>query len=74
MIEPWNSNTNNISTDFVRIVKFFFETSSGPGDVTAALNKGMTIDDAKQMLLTQFNGHYKSIEITRYEIIQIIDQ
>jgi len=69
---PWNEKTN-IANDNVRLVNFNFETSNGPGSVTAIVSKGITIDEAKKDLLESFEGLYQSIKIVGYEIIKIFD-
>jgi len=70
-MKPWNEETTIANND-VRIVKFYFETSKGPGHVTSMVNKGISISDAKSHLLVVFEGCYDSIEIVKYEIIEII--
>jgi len=70
-MKPWNTDTS-ISIDNVREVKFYFETSKGPGSVTTLVNKGVSIESAKANLLKTFEGCYQSIEIVKYEMIRII--
>jgi len=67
----WNDNSN-IATDFVRKVKFKFDTDQGPGDVTLMINRGITIEFAKKQLLTVFGSHYNTISISGYEILDYI--
>ena len=69
-ITPWNDQTNIIN-EFDRVVKFEFETSQGPGHVTLEIRKGTGIGKARQELLSQLTAHYQSIELTKYEILDI---
>jgi len=71
-MKPWNAETT-IANNNQRVVKFFFETSNGPGHVTAMVDKGISIADTKAQLLEAFEGLYDSIKITKYEILKVID-
>jgi len=70
----WNKDSN-ISDDEMRVVKFTFVTNDGPGTVTAMVNSGVSIEDAKATLLDELDSLdlYQTIELTGYEIIEIID-
>lgn len=70
-MKPWNEETT-IANNHIRSVKFFFETSSGPGHVTAMVNKGISIADAKSQLLAHMDGLYDTIKIVKYEIIEVL--
>lgn len=68
---PWNTETS-IVNDNDRLVKFYFETDKGPGDITAMVSKGTTIEAAKGQLLKTFATAYITCELTSYEILDII--
>lgn len=51
---------------------FFFETSAGPGNVTASVPPGMSIESVESELLKKFDGHYDYIKIVRHEIIRLL--
>jgi len=70
-MKPWNEETT-IANDSIRSVKFYFETSNGPGHVTAMVNRGVSIAQAKEQLLAAMTGLYDSIKIVRYEILDVI--
>lgn len=70
-MNTWNDKTN-IAYDNARVIKFFFETDKGPGNVTAMVNKGVSITNAKAQLMESFKGVYETIELTKYEIIEIL--
>ena len=78
MVKPWTAETN-IANDSIRLVKFYFETSEGPGECSAIVNKGVTIEQAKQQMLDAFELAYKSmnpemeLKIVKHEIIRFID-
>lgn len=78
MVKPWTAETN-IANDYVRVVKFYFETSEGPGECNAVVNKGVSIEQAKQQMLDAFNLAYKemhpgmTLKIVKYEIVRILD-
>jgi len=70
----WNSESN-IADDDIRVVKFFFETDAGPGNVTTMVNRGVSIPSAKAQLLQEIiamGGNYLEIEIVKYEILEIL--
>jgi hypothetical protein len=79
MIQPWNSEKNNIANEQVRVVKFYFETSDGPGEVTAVVNKGVSIEEAKRQMIDAFKAAYENLdplmrlEITKYEILHFLN-
>ncbi len=51
-------------------IKFYFETSQGPGNVTVAVGNDISIQEAEDKLLDVFNGCYKEVSIVDYEIIK----
>lgn len=67
----WNKDSNIADND-VRVVEFTFETNDGPGTVTAIVNKGVSIAEAKKDVLSVFEEFYDTIEIVHYEITEII--
>ncbi len=73
-MNSWNEKTN-IADDEIRVVKFDFETNLGPGTVTTVVNKGVSIGQAKLILLDEIaalGGEYETIEIVNHEILEII--
>ncbi len=70
-MNSWNEDSN-IANDMVRVVKFNFMTNDGPGSMTAMVNKGITIASAKEELLASVVNMYTTVEITDYEILEIV--
>jgi hypothetical protein len=70
-MNTWNKDSN-IANDDMRVVKFNINTDQGDGYITAMVNKGVSINDAKVAVLDQIKGYYSSAEITSYEILEII--
>ena len=50
-------------------VKFFFETSNGPGEVTVAIGSDTTVEEAEQQLLEVFTPLYKEIKVLAHILI-----
>ena len=71
MMTVWNKDTN-IANDDLRVVKFNIDTDQGDGYITAMVNKGVSIEDAKLVVLQQIKGYYSQAEVTSYEILEII--
>ena len=77
VVKIWNEEKNNIAIEDIRKVRFFFETDQGPGHVDSLVNKGVTIQSAKEILLetianaTKEVETYGKVEITKYEILEI---
>lgn len=69
---PWNDETN-VANELIRLVKFYFETSNGPGYISAVVGKGVPISNAKTQFMAQLSEAYKSVEITKYEILEMAD-
>ncbi len=71
----WDRNSN-LEDDMVRVIEFEFVTNLGAGSVTTIVNKGVTIDQAKIILLdeiTEIGPEYETIEIVSHKIIEILD-
>lgn len=51
-------------------VKFYFDTSKGPGHITVGVPHGADLEDVKEQLLHGLSDMYKEISVTSYEVIQ----
>lgn len=49
-----------------KIIKFFFQTSNGPGEVVISIGPDTTIEQAGEALLSKFRPLYKEIEIVAH--------
>ena len=70
---PWN-NESNIANESIRLVKFYFETSNGPGYISAVVGKGISIDNAKEQFMAKLGEAYNQVEILKYEILEMADE
>ena len=51
-------------------IKFYFETSSGPGHIIVGVPPGADLDKVEEQLLHGLSDMYQEISVTSYEIIQ----